>query len=186
MSVSTARQRRTEENLAVEQTSPKEFLDADGNPAIAVDCIRMSYTCRPECTVVTFTGIRGGLDLYTAPVFRDRLRDLVAGGCGDMVIVLVDIGYVDETALGVLVFVHKRLRLTGRRVRLVDAGPGSHIRKLVRQTGMTSIFPLFDRLEDALAELAGSGAGMDEAARARGGRTAPAEHRARSGGPPGT
>ncbi|GCD41778.1 STAS domain-containing protein [Streptomyces paromomycinus] len=170
----------------MERTAPREFLDADGNPAIAVDGVRMSYACRPECTVVTFTGIRGGLDLYNAPVFRDRLRDLVAGGCGDMVIVLADIGYVDETALGAFVFVRKRLRRTGHGVRIVEADPGSHLRKLVRQTGMTSIFPLFDRLEDALAELAGNGAGTGEAASARAGRTAPTEHRAHSGGPPGT
>src|SRR5438093_10513735 len=71
-------------------------------------------------TVLT---VSGEIDIATAPSLRERLHSLLAEGKHRLVIDLDDVGFLDSTALGVLVGVLKRARMDEGEVRIASAQP---------------------------------------------------------------
>lgn len=100
----------------------------------------------PPLTVVAVTG---EIDVATAPSLRALLVDLVADGKVNLVVDLVGVGFLDSTALGVLVSTVKRVRTDGGDLALVCASP--HILKVLEITGLTTVFVIYDTLEAALS-----------------------------------
>jgi anti-sigma B factor antagonist len=58
----------------------------------------------------TVLAVRGEVDVYTAPRFRERLIELVSEGKHRIIIDLEGVDFLDSTGLGVLVGGLKRLR----------------------------------------------------------------------------
>jgi len=71
-------------------------------------------------TVLT---VSGEIDIATAPSLRERLHALLAEGKRQIVVDLDDVGFLDSTALGVLVGVLKRARSEDGEVRIVCTQP---------------------------------------------------------------
>ena len=97
----------------------------------------------------TVLAVRGEVDVYTAPRFRERLIELVSEGKHRIVIDLEGVDFLDSTGLGVLVGALKRVRSNDGDLFLVCTQP--RIRKVFEVTGLTKVFSLFDSVEDAVA-----------------------------------
>ena len=60
-----------------------------------------------DCAVLQVTG---EVDVYTAPMLRERIRELAARGAVHLIADLGQVDFLDSTGLGVLVGGLKRLR----------------------------------------------------------------------------
>ena len=92
--------------------------------------------------------VSGEIDIATAPSLRERLYALLADGKRQLVVDLDDVGFLDSTALGVLVGVLKRARSEGGDVRIVCTQP--RVRKVFEITRLDSAFDLFDTVDEAV------------------------------------
>jgi anti-sigma B factor antagonist len=92
--------------------------------------------------------VSGEIDIATAPSLRERLHGLLAEDKHQIVVDLDDVGFLDSTALGVLVGVLKRARSEGGEVRIVCTQP--RVRKVFEITRLDSAFDLFDSVDEAV------------------------------------
>jgi anti-sigma B factor antagonist len=90
----------------------------------------------------------GDIDLVTSPEFRTAVHAAIDDGASAMVIDLSESGFLDSTALGVLVSVHRRL---GDRLAVAGAQPG--VTRLFEITRFTTVLRLFGTVDDAIAAL---------------------------------
>jgi anti-sigma B factor antagonist len=93
----------------------------------------------------------GEIDVATAPPLRDRLQALAASGKPTVVVDLLDVTFLDSTALGVLVGALKRCRESGGDLPLVITEP--RILKVFEITGLTGVFPIHPTVEDAVGSV---------------------------------
>ena len=93
--------------------------------------------------------VRGEVDVYTAPRFRERLIELVSEGKHKIVVDLEAVDFLDSTGLGVLVGGLKRLRSHDGDLSLVCTQ--SRILKVFEITGLTKVFAIHDSVEAAVA-----------------------------------
>jgi anti-sigma B factor antagonist len=92
--------------------------------------------------------VSGEIDMATAPSLRERLHALLAEDRSHLVVDLDDVGFLDSTALGVLVGVLKRARTEGGEVRIASTQP--RVRKVFEITRLDSAFDLFDSVDEAV------------------------------------
>jgi len=94
---------------------------------------------------------RGEIDVSTAPTLRAELTSL-PDGADRVVVDLSEVTFLDSTGLGVLIGAMKRMRdgEAEGRVDLVVTRP--HIQKVLEVTGLTSVFTLFDSVDEALGQ----------------------------------
>jgi anti-sigma B factor antagonist len=95
--------------------------------------------------------VAGELDLATAPTLKWALRDELQAGAVHLVLDLSETGFMDSTAIGVLVGIQRTLD-AGRRVSLVALQPD--VQTTFRLTGLDAAFRIFDAVDDALADFA--------------------------------
>lgn len=102
--------------------------------------------------------IAGDLDISSVPKVKAEVSDLLDAGTLHFLVDLTDVGHVDTTGLGFLVWVRKRT--TERQGKLLLAGQNAHFRKLLTLTGLATLFELHDELAEAqkvMATLSASG-----------------------------
>src|SRR5690606_26845908 len=97
----------------------------------------------------TVVQVGGEIDVYTAPVLRERLAALHEKGRHELVIDLRAVRFMDSTGLGVLVGVLKRVRLAGGSLALVI--DSERVLKVFHITALTQIFEIHPSLPHALA-----------------------------------
>jgi anti-sigma B factor antagonist len=109
--------------------------------------VDLSVTSREQGgrTVVV---VGGEIDVYTAPVLRERLNELVAEGHHQLVVDMESVEFLDSTGLGVLVGGLKKVRQHDGSLHLVCTQ--EKILKVFRITGLTKVFPIHDSVEAAL------------------------------------
>ena len=95
-------------------------------------------TIRPtgDCAVLQVTG---EIDVYTAPILRERIRDLAAKGAVHIIADLSRVDFLDSTGLGVLVGGLKRLREHDGSLTPVIST--TRILRILEVTGLTAVFP---------------------------------------------
>ena len=85
--------------------------------------------------------VAGELDLYTAPVLRDRLLDVIEGQGNSFVAVdLGAVGFMDSTGVHVLVQALRRVRERGGDLQL--ARVPSPARRVLDISGLTGLFTI--------------------------------------------
>jgi anti-sigma B factor antagonist len=94
--------------------------------------------------------VRGEVDLFTAPEFKQRVMAPIGGGVDHVVVDLMETTFIDSSSLGVLIGAHRRLK--GRGGRLVVACAEETIIKTFRITGLDTVFTLTDSVEAALSQ----------------------------------
>lgn len=102
----------------------------------------MTTSALGDRVVVT---IGGEIDVYTAPVLRDAITDLVADGSHDILIDMTDVDFLDSTGLGVLVGGLKKVRAYNGSLELVCHQ--ERLLKIFRITGLAKVFAIHDNLE---------------------------------------
>ena len=99
-----------------------------------------------DCAVVQ---VAGEVDVYTAPLLRERALDLMAKGAAHLIVDLSGVVFLDSSGLGVLVGCLKRLRSRGGSLILVINA--EHIVRIFRITGLTKVFPPYASVSEAIA-----------------------------------
>lgn len=93
--------------------------------------------------------VDGELDVYTAPQLKEALAEGVNGEYRLIVVDLTQVGFLDSTALGVLVGGRRSAQEEGGDVVLVVDSP--HLKKMFRITGFETVFGIHRTLDEALA-----------------------------------
>ena len=93
--------------------------------------------------------VGGEIDVYTAPLVREKLDEQITAGRTDIVVDLTDVTFLDSTGLGVLVGRLKLTRTMGGSMRIV--GTDDRVLKVFSITGLDKVFEMHDDLESALA-----------------------------------
>ncbi len=104
----------------------------------------------------TVVHLGGEIDVYTAPLVREKLDEQLTAGRTDLVVDLTDVTFLDSTGLGVLVGRLKLTRTMGGSMRIV--GTDDRVLKVFSITGLDKVFEMHDDLESALAADAGEAA----------------------------
>jgi anti-anti-sigma factor len=82
----------------------------------------------------------GEMDVAAAPVVRERLRDVIERGPGNVVIDMRSVAFLDSSVLGVLVAARKRAFLNG--VRIILRSPSPSVRQVLSLTALGSFFDI--------------------------------------------
>jgi anti-sigma B factor antagonist len=98
-----------------------------------------------DCAVLQVTG---EVDVYTAPMLRERIRELAARGAVHLIADLSQVDFLDSTGLGVLVGGLKRLREDGGSLALVIKT--ARILRIFQITGLTKAFAAWPAVADAI------------------------------------
>jgi anti-sigma B factor antagonist len=85
--------------------------------------------------------------VYTVPLLRERLADLVAAGNYHLVVDLQGVDFLDSTALGVLVGGLRRVHPHDGSFRLVSTQ--ERILKVFAITGLVTVFSIHTSVDDA-------------------------------------
>lgn len=93
--------------------------------------------------------VHGEVDIRTAPELRDCLADVLDADTARVVLDLTGVGFVDSTALSVMVGVHKRLVSSGNGLAVV-AGNAA-VQRVLAVTGLARVFSVHGSRADALA-----------------------------------
>lgn len=110
-------------------------------------------------TIVT---LHGEIDILTAAPLSAGLDDLTAGPRPDLLLDLRPVSFIDCAGLGVLCRARNRAQAQNGRLRLVT--DSAHVRRILRRTGLTSLFAIHPQwpedvaraLDTELADLPGS------------------------------
>jgi anti-sigma B factor antagonist len=108
--------------------------------------LKLGHYSKDGIEVVT---VEGEIDIYTAPRLRELLIDLAAKGSCQLIVNLDKVGFLDSTALGVLVGGLKRARAHDGSLDLVCTQ--EQILKIFRITGLTNVFGIYPSVDQAIA-----------------------------------
>ena len=92
--------------------------------------------------------LSGEIDMATSPELRERLHALLSEGRSNLVIDLDEVGFLDSTALGVLIGTMKRARAAGGDVRLVCTQP--RVAKVLEITRLDQAFGTYTSVDGAV------------------------------------
>lgn len=97
---------------------------------------------------VTVVAVQGELDMYTAPRLQEVLREVASRHAGDRLVVdLTECGFMDSTALSVLIAVNKRAAAPLDLVAHVGA------LRVLTVSGLQEVFRIHKTREAALQAL---------------------------------
>ena len=101
-------------------------------------------------------GVRGEIDLFTAPEVKAALAGAIDAGRTRIVVDLTETSFLDSTALGVLIGAVKRLRSRDGALTIVNVD--ANIAKTFEITGLDQIFTIRASRDEAIAALDADGA----------------------------
>jgi anti-sigma B factor antagonist len=94
--------------------------------------------------------VKGEIDLFTAPDFKQRVAAPIDAGMSRVIVDLSETTFIDSSSLGVLIGAHRRLKLRGGSLVVVCANEA--ISKTFKITGLDGVFTLAPTIEDALSD----------------------------------
>ena len=105
------------------------------------------------CPASAVVHITADLDLAIVPEVRDAMDDLIDSGCSQIVLDLVEVAYADSSALGLLVWLNRRLApIDGR---LVLAGASRDVTRVLELSGLIQVAPTIATSPNVEAALEG-------------------------------
>lgn len=93
--------------------------------------------------------VDGQVDLYSAPVLKERTLSVISGGAQRVVVDLTGVTFMDSTGLSVLVGARKRLREHDGALAIIAAD--NSVRRLLELTGLDQSFEIYDSLDAAVS-----------------------------------
>jgi anti-sigma B factor antagonist len=100
---------------------------------------------------LTLVSVSGELDLYTSGRVQDAIGEASSVGADTVLVDLSGVGFIDSTALGVLVQESKRLEGRGHSLILVSNDPRTL--RVFEVTGLGQVLRRYSSLRDALSDL---------------------------------
>jgi anti-sigma B factor antagonist len=99
---------------------------------------------------LVLVSVSGEIDLYTAEELERRVREATSVGADTVLLDLSAVGFIDSTALGVIIQETKRLEGRGHALILVTNDPRTV--RVLEVTGLDRVLPRHATLHDALCE----------------------------------
>ena len=96
--------------------------------------------------------VTGEIDIYTAPMFKQAVVNMVTEGSKNVIIDLSGVTFMDSSGFGTLLGATRRLRPSGGGLHL--AAPNSTIQRMLRLTRLDSIMRIYDTIEEAARAVA--------------------------------
>jgi anti-sigma B factor antagonist len=93
--------------------------------------------------------VRGEVDLFTAPEFKQRVNAAIEAGTTLVVVDLNEASFIDSSSLGILISAHKRLRMRGDLLVIVCEVPA--ILNTFTITGLDGVLAIDPTRDEALA-----------------------------------
>jgi anti-sigma B factor antagonist len=93
--------------------------------------------------------VEGELDVSTAPQLREALMSVVARLYGTVILDLSGVGFIDSSALGVILSAWKQIKAQDGSMAI--ASPTPRITRIFEITGLTLSFPVCPSVPEALA-----------------------------------
>ena len=93
--------------------------------------------------------VRGEVDLFTAPEFKQRVNAAIEAGVRLVIVDLNEASFIYSSSLGILISAHKRLRLRGDELVIVCDVPA--ILNTFSITGLDGVLALEASRESALS-----------------------------------
>jgi anti-sigma B factor antagonist len=93
----------------------------------------------------TMLMVEGEVDVYTAPLLRQKLVELADTGTSRIIVNLEAVEFLDSTGLGVLVAALNRLRRQDGDVELICSQ--ARILRVFEITGLTRVFTIHQSLD---------------------------------------
>ena len=100
---------------------------------------------------LALVSVSGELDLYTSRRLQEAIGEATSVGADQVVVDLSGVGFIDSTALGVIVQETKRLEGRGQSLLLVINDP--RMLRVFEVTGLDRVLRRHATLHDALVEL---------------------------------
>ena len=101
---------------------------------------------------LSLVSVSGEIDLYSAERLQQAIAEATSVGADTVLLDLSGVGFIDSTALGVIVQESKRLEGRGHALILVTNDPRTV--RVLEVTGLDRVLPHHATLHDALAECA--------------------------------
>jgi len=95
--------------------------------------------------------VAGEIDVFTAPLFKQAIVNLVADGQRHLFLDMREVSFMDSSGFGALLGATKRLRPEGGSLNLI--GCNRTIQRMLHLTRLDTILGVFDTLETALQAL---------------------------------
>lgn len=93
----------------------------------------------------------GEMDLYNAFKLKDLVRKMIDSNVASFVLNLEQVGYMDSSGIGALLYVHSELKKKGLPLRIT--GVTGSVRKVIELTKLIEYFPIVADLNTALQQL---------------------------------
>ena len=97
---------------------------------------------------IVVVAVEGDLDLWSAPALKRTLSELLDSGPTRLVLDLNRVGFMDSTALGVMVAIHRRL---SAQQRLAIAAAGPAVLRVFELSGIDTLLQVFPNRDEALS-----------------------------------
>jgi len=97
---------------------------------------------------VAVIGLTGDLDMYTCPKLGEIIECLIDDGDLEVVVNMADVGYVDSFGLGTLV--GSFIRINEKQGHLAISSINPRLETVLRTTGLSKVFDVFDGNEEAV------------------------------------
>jgi anti-sigma B factor antagonist len=94
--------------------------------------------------------LRGEIDVYTAPLLRQAILDLIDEGQLNVIVDMHEVDFLDSTGLGVLVEGLKRVKTRDGTFAIVATE--DKILKIFDITGLNKAFPIHRSVDQALGQ----------------------------------
>src|SRR5213080_2114807 len=94
--------------------------------------------------------VRGEIDIFTAPEFKQRIGAAIDDGRELVVVDLAETTFIDSSSLGVLISAHRRLG--SRKGRLVIACDVPAVRNTFKVTGLDTVLEVVGTRAEALSQ----------------------------------
>ena len=107
----------------------------------------ISFSEKDDWTVVT---VEGRMDTVSAPDFESKIQERIAEGAKRLVVDLSRLEYISSAGLRCILVAGKRAAATGGQ--LCCCGLKGVVKKVFDISGFTTLFPVYDSLDDALVQ----------------------------------
>jgi anti-sigma B factor antagonist len=121
--------------------------------SVSQDGVAFAISERTLPSATNLVTVEGELDLASAPSLKRELSDVLAAGAQRVVVDLGPVTFIDSTALGVLVGIHRKL---DQGVRMALAGAGTEVMNIFELTGLDATFDMFSTVDEALVWVRGN------------------------------
>jgi anti-sigma B factor antagonist len=97
---------------------------------------------------VPVVDVEGDVDMYSSPGLREQLSKCTAKKPRRIVVNLAAVEFMDSSGIATLVQAYKEARPFNGQVCL--ASPAGNVLRVLKLSNLTSLFPVFDTVEDAV------------------------------------